>query len=106
MKIRRQMSCFAVSFAVALVVASPFPGAYADLAGGGWPMFQHDVRHSGQSPYLGPATTPIQAACSFSSGVTEQGSPSLAADGTIYLPGGTDPSATGARSGYLFAVNP
>ena len=47
-------------------------------------MFHHDPRHTGHSPFAGPATPALKWP-PFSTGYTVQSSPSLAADGTIYI---------------------
>ncbi|MBM3148917.1 MAG: hypothetical protein FJZ88_02670, partial [Chloroflexi bacterium] len=60
----------------------------ADANGGGlantpWPMFQHDQRHTGQSPYLGAQTNAIRWI--FDAGQIIRGSPVIGSDGTIYF---------------------
>lgn len=59
-----------------------------------WPMFQHDPRHTGQSEYLGPQTNHLK--WSFDAGFRINSSPSIAADGTIYI---------GSGPGYNFALH-
>jgi len=62
-----------------------------------WPMFCHDVRHTGQSPYGASGN------CIYVKWKTELGnsvyfsSPSIASDGTIYI---------GTFLGELYAINP
>jgi len=56
------------------------PGWSADSS---WPMFRHDAKHTGCTPYTGPATSTF--AWSFP---TDQGiasSPTIGEDGTIYV---------------------
>ena len=93
----------------ALLFGANAPAA-AQLANTPWPMFQHDVRHTGQSSFLGPL---FPAGAPASSDVTSwQGfgkitsSPTIGADGTVYLgidvPGPPNHSGTG----YICAVKP
>ena len=83
--------------------------AAAQLAGTSWPMFQHDVRHTGHSSLLGPL---------FPSGAPAPGnvtfwqafgnitnSPTIAQDGTIYVAVDV-PTPNTSGKGYLCAINP
>ena len=65
------------------------------LANSAWPMFRHDLRHTGQSPYTGAATA-IER-WEFLAGSPVHSSPAIGADGTIYV---------GSDDGKLYAVNP
>ncbi|NQT47439.1 MAG: PQQ-like beta-propeller repeat protein, partial [Chloroflexi bacterium] len=67
------------------------------LADTPWPMFRHDIRHTGRSPYTGPEAP--AALWSFPTGDIIYGSPAIGADGTIYVT-----SKGGGRR--LFAINP
>ena len=48
-----------------------------------WPMLQHDVRHTGKSPYSGPSTGYQKWVVNLA-GMTGPGSPVIASDGSIY----------------------
>jgi outer membrane protein assembly factor BamB len=58
--------------------------ASAQLASGPWPMFRHDIRHSGVSPYHDPATGGAVWVRNTGNGLS---SPVIGSDGTIYLGG-------------------
>ena len=69
--------------------------ASAQLANGPWPMFRHDVCHTGQSPNPGPKFTSVGPAAADVKKWTGydkiRTSPSLSADGkTLYLGLGSD----------------
>jgi outer membrane protein assembly factor BamB len=82
--------------------------AAGQLAQTPWPMFQHDVRHTGQSSYLGPlfpsgAPAPADVSSWQSFGMIAS-SPTIASDGTIYV--GVDvPRPPTSAQGYLCAIN-
>jgi outer membrane protein assembly factor BamB len=65
---------------LSLLLAGP---AAAQLAVGGWPMAGNDLRHTGQSPYVGPHDPAIQWRAETSGYV--KGSPIVGPDGTVYL---------------------
>ena len=67
----------------------------AQLAGTPWPMFHHDLQHTGRSPYLGPQSPTL--AWKFRTASDVNSSPAIGADGTIYF---------GSRDNYLYALNP
>ena len=59
-----------------------------------WPMFHHNLQHTGRSPYKGPETPTLK--WSFTTGgVIMYSSPAIGSDGTIYV--GSD---------KLYAINP
>ncbi len=60
-----------------------------------WPMFHHDIQHTGQSPYLGTQTSNIK--WSFQTPQNISSSPVIGIDGTIFI---------GSRDGKLYAINP
>jgi hypothetical protein len=68
--------------------------AAAQLADSAWPMFRHDLQHTGQSPFAGPNTP--KEKWTFQTEAYVNSSPSLASDGTIYL----------GASHKLHAINP
>ncbi len=68
-----------------------------------WPMFRHDLRHTGRTPYTGPASPELRWTFQTDDGVAC--SPSLGADGTIYFGAGYDFWSSSADSN-LYALNP
>jgi hypothetical protein len=83
--------------------------AAGQLAQTPWPMFQHDVRHTGRSALLGPlffsgAPAPADVNVWQSFGMIAS-SPTIASDGTIYV--GVDvPRPPTSAQGYLCAIKP
>ncbi len=65
------------------------------LANTPWPMFHHDIRHTGQSPYLGAQTNTVK--WTYTAGDSVRSSPAIGSDGTIYF---------GAHGGTLYAIDP
>jgi outer membrane protein assembly factor BamB len=77
---------------------SAYGNARSEAGASDWPMFKRDVRHTGQSPYVGILTMPIlEWAIQLP---TEPGEASTglsqASDGTVYV----------GANGKLFAINP
>ena len=60
-----------------------------------WPTFQHDMKHSGRSPYTGPENPSLK--WKFETGAAIHTPPSIGKDGTIY---------TGSDDHCLYAINP
>jgi len=60
-----------------------------------WPMFRHDLQHTGQSPYLGAPINTLK--WKFKTDGWVDSSPAIGSDGTIYV---------GSRDCYLYAINP
>jgi outer membrane protein assembly factor BamB len=67
----------------------------ASLATTPWPMFQHDLQHTGRSPYTGPASPWLK--WSYTTGNSIYSSPAIGSDGTIYV---------GSEDNKLYAINP
>ena len=67
-----------------------------------WPMFRHDVKHTGYTPFTGPATPTV--AWTFSGSDAFASSPTIGNDGTIYV--GAGASLPGATDHNLYALNP
>jgi outer membrane protein assembly factor BamB len=65
-----------------------------------WPMFQHDLQHTGRSFYSGPQSPTLKWQFQVAG---LPGSPAIGSDGTIYLPTGVPYDDI---TGYLYAVNP
>src|SRR3990172_1135649 len=68
---------------------------YAQLANSPWPMFMHDIRHTGQSPLNGPQGNTLY--WQYQTGSEIVASPVLGTDTTIYV---------GDISGKFYAVSP
>ncbi|MFH2036892.1 MAG: PQQ-binding-like beta-propeller repeat protein [Candidatus Zixiibacteriota bacterium] len=93
-------------YIVAFLVSLIFISAAATMAqlnqDSPWPMFRHDVKHTGMSPYTGPGQPVLKWTYLTNDGVAS--SPSIGADGTIYVGSGwlwrlqTDSA--------LYAINP
>jgi outer membrane protein assembly factor BamB len=60
-------------------------------------MSNHDMFHTGASPFHGPSSPSIKWV--FNTGVTVSGSPVIGPDGTVY-------AGAYASAGYLFAIRP
>ncbi len=67
--------------------------ASAQLTNAPWPMFHHDLNHTGRSPYTGPGEVNVK--WSYSTGNWVESSPAVASDGTIYI---------GSDDGKLYAL--
>src|SRR5262245_31197964 len=59
--------------------------AHAQLASSPWPMFGHDLQHTGRSPYVGPGLPAQQWAIDVPGRGGPLSPPTVAADGTIYV---------------------
>ena len=79
-----------VGYFVTLTV-SPLHAQLADTA---WPMFKHDTRHTGQSPYVGPENNNLKWQYALPNGIINT-SPVIGYDGSIYI----------SNSGVVFAIN-
>ena len=73
-----------------------------------WPMFRHDLKHTGHTPYTGPATPTVAWTFPANDGITS--SPSMGHDGTIYVGAGGYYDRFGYNTGggdsSLYAINP
>jgi outer membrane protein assembly factor BamB len=83
--------------ALAIVAAATPTVSHAQLATSPWPMFQHDLAHTGRSQFS-TSSNPGTLKWKFATGSSFLGSsPAVGADGTIYI---------GSEGGNLYAVNP
>ena len=102
----RAMAFLLVTGALVLGASGPAAGQLAQTP---WPMFQHDVQHTGRSSLLGPlflsgAPAPADVNVWQSFGMIAS-SPTIASDGTIYV--GVDvPRPPTSAQGYLCAIKP
>ena len=69
--------------------------AMGGLANSAWPKFHGDARNTGLSPYVGPQTNEVRWTREIGSRIL--GSPSIGADGTVYV---------GVEDGYVYALSP
>lgn len=63
--------------------------AAAQLADTPWPMFQHDLQHTGRSPFAGPLTPHLKWTYKAVNWIKSQ--PTIGADGTVYVATGFRP---------------
>ena len=78
-------------------------GANAQTASTPWPMFRHDLQHTGRSPYSGPSV-PMQKWC-FASEDGIFTSAVIGSDGTIYEVSDSDLYAFAPGGGQRWAFN-
>jgi len=64
------------------------------LANTAWPMFQHDLKHTGQSVHSGPATPALKWNLPTNNSINS--SPAIGADGAIYV---------GSADGKVYCLN-
>jgi len=67
-----------------------------------WPMFRHDVKHSGFSPYTGPGQPVLKWTYQTNDGVAS--SPAIGPDGTVYV--GSGWLWRQQSDSALYAINP
>lgn len=96
-KMKRKMTiCGVVLTALLIGLAALVFNVHSAAAAHIWPMFRHDLEHTGRSPYNGAQASNLVWACELSAGVRGS-SPAIAQDGTIYI---------GTIDGNLHAVDP
>ena len=71
-----------------------YSSVFAQLANSSWPMFMHDIKHTGQSTLNGPQKNTLY--WQYKTGSEIVAPPVLSADGTIYV---------GDTSGIFHAIN-
>ena len=67
-----------------------------------WPMFRHDLKNTGYTPYTGPSNPTLAWNYTVNDGITS--SPSIGSDGTIYFGSGLD--LFNPYDTKLYALNP
>ncbi|HAK96013.1 MAG TPA: hypothetical protein DCM87_13730 [Planctomycetes bacterium] len=67
-----------------------------------WPMFRHDLRHTGRTDFTGPPAPSLAWTFKAAEGIVS--SPSIGAGGTIYFGSGWE--AFSASNNYLYALQP
>jgi outer membrane protein assembly factor BamB len=90
------MKLFKLLFCFIVFMLGVKLNAESHIAVSPWPMFQHDMSHSGQSIHSGPDITSAGVVFTANIGVSVS-SPVIADDGTIYI---------GSTDGCLYAVFP
>ncbi|MCX6357963.1 MAG: PQQ-binding-like beta-propeller repeat protein [Candidatus Aureabacteria bacterium] len=65
------------------LVLIPALSSYSQLAETAWPMFHHDLKHTGLSEYAGPSVPVLAWSYLTSNSVTS--SPALGSDGRVYV---------------------
>jgi len=89
--------------AICVILWSVTPAATDQLASSPWPMFHHDLNHTGLSPYYGPNTATLKWIFPAGDDRAIVSSAVIAEDGTIYI--GTSGWHWYTRS-RLYAINP
>ncbi|MBN2357148.1 PQQ-binding-like beta-propeller repeat protein, partial [candidate division KSB1 bacterium] len=80
----RKIGLYAFRFLIILLLFSAT--SRAQLANTPWPMFQHDLQHTGRSPYAGPDNPTIQWSRTLHF-TNENKTPILDASGNLYIGG-------------------
>ena len=86
---------------VAILALAALAVSHAQLATPPWPMFQHDVAHTGLSQY-DTSGNPGKQKWAFAAGDVSLSAPAIGADGTIYI----GSANTGQYNDGLYALNP
>jgi outer membrane protein assembly factor BamB len=87
---------------LAVVILVCFASANLNAEESPWPMFRHDLSHTGRSPYTGPADPTLYWVFPVNDGIAS--SSAIGPDGTIYV--GSGLFGAGAVDSCLYAVNP
>jgi outer membrane protein assembly factor BamB len=83
--------------AIAIAIVAATAGAsHAQLATTPWPMFHHDLTHSGLSPYDTSGNNGTKKWAFATESLIERSAPAIGADGTVYI---------GSGDQHLYAVN-
>ena len=97
------ISIIVILVKICVILWSVVPAATAQLASSPWPMFHHDLNHTGLSPYYGPNTATVKWTFYTGGGRGIFSSATIAPDETIYI--GTSGWHWFTRS-RLYAINP
>ena len=97
--VMQHFKSFALStFALFLpLIIFPTPTLHAQLADTPWPMFRHDMQHTGRSPYLSIQKPVLK--WTFQTQGAIASSPAIGKDGTIYFGSGDKKLYAITRSG-------
>ncbi len=85
---------------VILLSVLAYAAALADESS--WPMFRHDLEHTGRTPYTGPSSPTLSWTFPANDGIAS--SPAIGSDGTIYVGAGW--YFAGAYDSCLYAIKP
>ena len=88
------------NFFILMMLMVLLVSSFALADGSSWPMFRHDLRHTGRTPYTGPASPVVK--WTFQTMDAIACSPSIGYDGTLYF--GSGVNSAGVDS-FLYAVN-
>ncbi len=92
--------------AFAIIAVGALTISHAQLASSPWPMFHHDLRHTGLSQYDTSANSGTEK-WAFATVIGGLSSPVIGADGTIYVSDeGYKSGISGTAIGYVYAVKP
>lgn len=81
--VRGAVFALVVVIIVAVLAIYFWPSAVPVLANSPWPMFHHDLQHTGRSPYSGSADPHFKWNCDVGNKI--QSAPTIGTDGTIYV---------------------
>jgi outer membrane protein assembly factor BamB len=84
-----------ILFLVLMIISCFADISYAQLASAPWPCYGQNVKHTGQSPYIGPLTPTLK--WTFTTGNFVRSSPVIGRDNTIFV---------GSGDYNLYAVKP
>ena len=82
-KLMAPLLVLALLLSILATALPPAKHAHAQPADTPWPMFRHDLQHTGRSAYAGPETPGLK--WSVTTGHFVISSPAIGADGTIYV---------------------
>ena len=88
------------NFFILMMLMVLLVSSFALADGSSWPMFRHDLRHTGRTPYTGPAAPDIK--WTFQTMDAIACSPSIGYNGTLYFGSGFNSSGVDS---FLYAVN-
>lgn len=94
------MKRFYLALILPVLLLMPFFSSKADESP--WPMFRHDLKHTGRSPHTGPVSPTVKWTFQAVDGIAS--SPSIGHNGTIYVGIGGYHLSNGDSS--LVAINP
>ncbi|MFH0777825.1 MAG: PQQ-binding-like beta-propeller repeat protein [Candidatus Eisenbacteria bacterium] len=89
------------SIPVAMIAMALVTAVSAKAETSSWPMFRHDVRHTGRTAFSGPAVPTVKWVFTAQDGIVS--SPARSADGTIYVGAGWN--MFGSTDSSLYAIN-
>jgi outer membrane protein assembly factor BamB len=79
----KRISLFIMASGIMIAYFSTVLITLGQLQDSPWPMFHHDLKLTGRSPYVGPETSTLKWA--YDTGNDVKSSPVISADGTIYV---------------------